>query len=101
MPVRHSTGVVPWAVAHVSLELGAFRRVAQRPRDRIMTPRKMIQRDKGVQSHSPLALPRRGLGEGAERLRRGVADVGGKPGNCDQEVFGGTGSEWLCTCRWW
>ena len=62
----------------------------------------MIQRNRGVQSLRLLALPRRGLDEGAAetvsdvRDIRGVTDVREKPGECDQEVFRGAGSEQLC-----
>ena len=70
VPVRYSTGDVPWAVAYVSLGSGTFSKIAQRLRGRIITPRELIQRNKGVQSHSPLALPRRGLDEGAAEAEK-------------------------------
>lgn len=57
LPVRHSVGMLEFC--------WNFSRMAQRPRGGIITPRELIEKNKGVQSHGPSALPRRGLDEGA------------------------------------
>lgn len=49
---------------------GSCQQNGPRPRGGIITPRELIQRNKGVQSHSPSALPRRGLGEGAAETEK-------------------------------